>query len=196
MQETDMIQEDTSREEGMEAIDTRLEQKIGFDRIRKMISDRCATGYAAERAQTELFSTKENEIRKRLLLTDEMRLIVMFEDSFPTNGYIDCIDFLRLVERPTASIDLLSLRKLKTMLGTLEKVTGFFEDIRDGIYPNLKRMSQDIMHFPEIRRRIDTILDRFGEVKDTASDELYAIRKSLKETEGAISRRIQKSSNK
>lgn len=174
-----------------ENFDVRIEEKLGFDRIRKMIADRCSTTYASDRTATETFSTNPEEIRKRLLLTDEMRLIVMFEDSFPTNGYIDCIDFLRLVERPTASIDLLSLRKLKTMLGTLEKVTGFFEDIRDGIYPNLKRMSQDIMHFPEIRRRIDTILDRFGEVKDTASDELYAIRKSLKETEGAISRRIQ-----
>ena len=190
MQETDMIQEDTSREEGMEAIDTRLEQKIGFDRIRKMISDRCATGYAAERAQTELFSTKENEIRKRLLLTDEMRLIMMFEESFPSNGYIDCLDFLRPLERPSSAIDLLSLRKLRTMLETLRKVTSFFEGIKDEVYPNLKKMSSGIMEFPEVQRRTDSILDKFGDVRDTASDELYSIRKALKEKEGAISRKI------
>ena len=46
------------------------------------------------------------------------------------------------------------------------------------------------MGFPEVQRRIDTILDRYGEVKDTASDELYSIRKSLREKEGAISRRM------
>ena len=61
-------------------IDSRLEQKIGFDRIRQIISDKCSTSYAAERTATETFSNKPADIRKRLLLTDEMRLIMMFED--------------------------------------------------------------------------------------------------------------------
>ena len=81
-------------EEKKRTIDTRLEQKIGFDRIRRIISDRCSTSYAAERTATETFSTNPTHIRKRLLLTDEMRLIMMFEDSFPSGGFIDCIDFL------------------------------------------------------------------------------------------------------
>lgn len=171
-------------------IDARLEQKLGFDRVRKIIADRCSTMYAAERTATETFSTSTREIRKRLLLTDEMRLIMMFEDSFPSSGFIDAIDFLKPLEKSSAAIDLVSLRKLKTMLETLRKVIGFFEEIKDGVYPNLKKMSQPIMGFPEIQRRIDAILDRFGDVKDTASEELYNIRKSLREKEGTISRRI------
>ena len=171
-------------------IDSRLEQKIGFDKIRQIISDRCSTAYAAERTATETFSTNPSHIKKRLLLTDEMRLIMMFEDSFPSGGFIDCIDFLKPLERSSSAIDLISMRKLKTMLDTLRRVTSFFEGIKDGVYPNLKRMSAPIMGFPEVQRRIDTILDRYGDVKDTASDELYNIRKSLREKEGAISRRI------
>jgi DNA mismatch repair protein MutS2 len=171
-------------------IDTRLEQKIGFDKVRQIISDRCSTAYAAERTATETFSTNPSHIRKRLLLTDEMRLIMMFEDSFPSGGFIDCIDFLKPLERSSAAIDLISLRKLKTMLETLRKVTSFFEGIKDGVYPNLKRMSAPIMGFPEVQRRIESIIDRYGDVKDTASDELYNIRKALKEKEGAISRRV------
>ena len=171
-------------------IDTRLEQKIGFDRIRHIISDRCSTAYAAERTATETFSTNPTHIRKRLLLTDEMRLIMMFEDSFPSGGFIDCIDFLKPLERSSSAIDLISLRKLKTMLETLRKITSFFEGIKDGVYPNLKRMSAPIMGFPEVQRRIESIIDRYGDVKDTASDELYSIRKSLREKEGAISRRV------
>ena len=177
-------------EERRTVIDTRLEQKIGFDRIRKIISDRCSTSYAAERTATETLSTKEGQIRKRLLLTDEMRLIMMFEDSFPSGGFIDCIDFLKPLENPSSAIDLVSLRKLRTMLDTLRKVTNFFEGIKEGIYPNLKRMSAHVMNFPEVQRRIDVIVDRYGDVKDTASDALYEIRKSLHEKEGAISRRM------
>ena len=171
-------------------IDTRLEQKLGFDRVRQIISDRCSTSYAAERTMTETFSTNPVHIRKRLLLTDEMRLIMMFEDSFPSGGFIDCIDFLKPLERSSSAIDLISLRKLKTMLDTLRRVTAFFEGIKDGVYPNLKRMSDPIMGFPEVQRRIESIIDRYGDVKDTASDELYNIRKSLRDKEGAISRRV------
>ena len=171
-------------------IDARLEQKIGFDRIRQIISDRCSTGYAVERAASETFSTNPSHIRKRLLLTDEMRLIMMFEDSFPSGGFIDCIEFLKPLERSSSAIDLLSLRKLKTMLETLRKVTSFFDDVKEGVYPNLKRMSAPILGFPEVQRRIESIIDRYGDIKDTASDELYSIRKSLHEKEGAISRRM------
>ena len=171
-------------------IDSRLEQKIGFDRIRQIISDKCSTSYAAERTATETFSNKPADIRKRLLLTDEMRLIMMFEDSFPSGGFIDCIDFLKPLERNSAAIDLISLRKLRTMLDTLRKVTSFFEGIKDGVYPNLKRMASHVLAFPQIQHRIEAILDRYGDVKDTASDLLYEIRRSLREKEGAISRRM------
>ena len=174
----------------MERIDTRLEYKIGFDRIRQIISDKCSTTYAAERTANERFSNKASEIRKRLVLTDEMRLIMMFEDGFPSGGFIDCIDFLKPLERSSSAIDLISLRKLRTMLDTLRKVVGFFEGVKDEVYPNLKRMSAHILAFPEVQRRIDTIIDRYGDVKDTASDELYEIRRSLRDKEGTISRRI------
>ena len=176
--------------EKISIIDRRLEQKIGFDRIRQIISDRCSTSYASERTAEERFCSDAAEIRRRLLLTDEMRLIMMFEDSFPSGGFIDCIDFLKPLERSSSSIDLLSLRKLRTMLDTLRKVTAFFSSVKDEVYPNLKRMSAGILSFPEVHRRIDNIIDRYGEVKDTASDELYDIRKSLREKEGAISRRM------
>jgi len=171
-------------------IDKRLEQKIGFDRIRQIISDRCSTEYAAERTATECFSTDLSVIRKRLLLTDEMRLIMMFEDSFPSGGFIDCIGFLKPLEMSSSAIDLISIRKLRTMLDTLRKVTSFFNGVKDEVYPNLKRMASPIMGFPEVQRRIDLIIDRYGEVKDTASDELYEIRRSLRDKEGAISRRM------
>ena len=181
-------------EEGIEMektpIDSRLEQKLGFDRMRKAIADRCSTSYAADKVSEERFSSDADEIRRRLLLTDEMRLIVMFEESFPSNGFVDCLGFLKPLAQPLSGIDLLSLRKLKTMLETLSKIISFFDGIKDGIYPNLKKMSAGIMQFHEIRRRIDTILDRYGDVKDTASDELFEIRRSMKEKENAISRRI------
>ena len=171
--------------------DTRLEAKLGFDRIRTLIADRCSTEYAAQRVATEAVLTDPAKIRRRLLLTDEMRLVVMFEENFPTNGYIDCLPFLTPLQKEGSSIDILSLGKLRTMLETVRKVTAFFHGIKDGIYPSLKRMAAPVGSFPDIQKRIDAILDRYGEVKDTASDALLTLRKSLREKESALSRRAQ-----
>ena len=115
------------------------------------------------------------------MLTDEMRLIMMFEDSFPSSGFIDCMNFLIPLEKSSAAIDLISLRKLRTMLDTLRKVISFFDEVKDGVYPNLKRMSAPIMGFPHVQARIETILDRYRELQDTASDELYSIRRALRD---------------
>ncbi len=170
-------------------IDKRLEEKLGFSRVRTAISDRCSTDYAAERVATEEFSCEAKEIQQRLAATDEMRLILMFEENFPTSGYIDCIGFLEAIGKD-ASIDQLSLGKLRTLLDTQRKILHFFRGIKDGIYPCLKKAADSVLSFPEVVRRIDGILDKYGEIKDSASDALFDIRRSIREKELNVSKRI------
>ena len=170
-------------------MDGKLELKLGFDKVRQAIQDRCSTDYAATRVADEEFSTDGAEIHRRHLLTDEMRLILMFEDNFPTSGYIDALPFLEPIGK-NASIDLLSLGKLRTLLETLRKALNFFHSIKEGIYPNLQHLASGITAPAEVSRRIDSILDRHGEMKDTASDELYSIRRSIKDKEINISKRM------
>lgn len=172
-----------------QGIDSRLESKLGFDRVRTIISDRCMTDYAAQRVAEELFSTDPAIIDTRLSLADEMRLVMMFEENFPTTGYIDALPFLEPLQKDGSCIDALSLAKLKTTVDTIRKVTAFFSSIKDGIYPHLKRLASPIRHFPEVLRRIEQILDKYGEIKDTASDKLFEIRKDIRSKESSISKR-------
>ena len=170
-------------------MDARVEAKLGFDKVRAAIGARCSTEYAATRVAEEEFSTNGEEIRRRHLLADEMRLILMFEDGFPTAGYIDAIPFLEPIGK-SASIDLLSLGKLRTLLDTLRKALHFFHTVKEGIYPNLQHLAAGIQAPAEVMQRIDAILDRHGDIKDTASDELYKIRRSIKDKEINISKRM------
>ena len=167
----------------------RIEAKLGFDKVREAIQARCSTDYAAARVVGEDFSTDGAEIHRRQLLTDEMRLILMFEENFPTAGYIDAIPFLEPIGG-NASIDLLSLGKLRTLLDTLRKALHFFHTVKEGIYPNLQHLAVGISAPAEVISRIDGILDRHGEIKDTASDELYRIRRSIKDKEIGVSKRM------
>lgn len=167
----------------------RLEAKIGFDKIRETISNRCQTEYATRRVAEEEFSSDEDIISERLAITDEMRLVVMFEDSFPTTGYIDALPFLEPLEKSGSCIDVPSLGKLSTLLEISRKLGYFFSSIKDGVYPLLKKRVNKMASYPEIRRRIETILDKYGEIKDSASPELLHIRTELKNKEEAVSKR-------
>ena len=170
-------------------MDARLEAKLGFDKVRAAIEARCATEYAAKRVAEEEFCTDGTEIHRRHLLTDEMRLILMFEENFPTSGYIDAIPFLEPIAGH-ASIDLLSLGKLRTLLDTLRKSLHFFHTVKEGIYPNLQHLAAGISAPADVIRRIDAILDRHGEIKDSASEELLRIRRSIREKELGVSKRM------
>ena len=169
--------------------DATLEAKLGFDKIRKTISDRCMTDYAAEKVAGEEFSADASVIGRRLKLTDEMRLVMMFEENFPSTGYIDAIPFLSALEKPGSCIDVLSLGKLKTATDTIRRILHFFESIKDEVYPELKRMASPVRSFPEVQRRIEGILDKYGDIKDSASDKLQEIRSAIRSKEAAISKR-------
>ena len=167
-----------------------LEQKIGFDKVREKIAAKCATQYAARKVAAEQISHDGGEIMFRLRLTDEMRLICLFEDSFPAGGYHDTKAFLLPLQAENTSIDLPSMRILRTSLDTLRRILAFFRECKDDLYPTLRQISASVSYEPEIGRRIEAILDRSGEVRDTASPELGEIRRALRSKEGQVSRRI------
>ena len=169
----------------------KIESKLGFDKLRESVAGRCSTGFGRDRALSEEVSVLSQEIERRQGLTDEMRVILMFESSFPSSGFVDCIPFLVPLRSPFSHIDLPSLVRLRSSLDVLRKVLGFFSNGKEGQFPLLKDMSSGVAYFPEVSRRIDEIIDRYGEVRDNASDGLYAIRRSIKDKEGAVSRRIQ-----
>ncbi len=174
----------------------KIEQKLGFKKIREQIAGRCSTNYAKQRAGEEEVSCKKETIDKRLCLTDEMRVISIFEQSFPRNGYVDTIHFLKPLETPSAVISLNDMISLKQFLTTLKELTLFFREdkLNSGKsqkYPNLFKLAAPVIYPPEILYRIDEIVDRHGEVKDTASPQLQEIRRNLREKENSVSRRVQ-----
>lgn len=168
----------------------RLEQKLGFDRIRSMTESRCSTSLAKERCGSDLFSTSYEEIEEELSRTDEMRLIVMFESGFPDSGFVDTYPFLKHLEASSSFLDLNSVVRLRNSLDTIRQIVVFFKNTKDGQYLRLKKMAEPVVLYPEISRRIDAIVDKFGDMKDSASTELQTIRRAIKDKEGQISKRI------
>ena len=123
-------------------------------------------------------------------LTDEMRTILMMESGFPDSGFVDTLTFLKYLEAESYIIDLLSVSKLKNSLEALRLITLFFKNKKDDLYPALRELIRPVVLFPEVTRRIDSTVDRFGDIKDNASEDLQLIRRALRDIEGSISKKI------
>ena len=166
-----------------------LERKLGFDIVRETVRGKCATNGARRVVAEAEIMHAEGEIVQALRLTDEMRLICMFEDSFPTDGFVDMREFLLPLTSELSCISLPNLVLLQKGLDAIRRIVAFFKG-SSGVYPSLKKMSEPVMLYPEILRKIDSIINRHGEVRDNASPELAQIRADLKAKEKSISRTI------
>ena len=60
-------------------------------------------------------------------------------------------------------------------------------------YPNLIILVRQLYEEKHINPTVDRVIDRFGEVRDDASDVLYTIRKQIQHLRGKISRSFNKS---
>ena len=169
---------------------SRLENKLGFDKIRGAVEAGCSTNAARSVASDFTFMTDEESIRVAIEETDEMRVIQMLESGFPNDGYVDTIGFLRQLETEQYFLDTQSLFRLRQSLEATGAIIRFFKGTKEASYPYLKRLAEPVVNFPEVSRRIDVIVDKYGEIRDGASPGLLAVRREIKEKEGQISKRI------
>ena len=139
------------------------------------------------------FSTDFAFISNELDLVDEFVKIQQGETDFPANYFFDVRYSLKRIRPEGTWMDEKELFDLKRSLQTIHDIIRFFQPDEDGEikYPALTALAGDILVFPQLVGRIDTILDKFGKVKDSASPELQTIRREMTITMSNISRNLQ-----
>ena len=170
-----------------------FEQKTGFDKVRLLVSDKCLSPLGKERAAAMSFSTDYAFISNELDLVDEFVKIQQGETDFPANYFFDVRYSLKRIRPEGTWMDEKELFDLKRSLQTIHDIIRFFQPGEDEEikYPALTALAGDILVFPQLVGRIDTILDKFGKVKDSASPELQTIRREMTITMSNISRNLQ-----
>ena len=170
-----------------------FEQKTGFDKVRLLVSDKCLSPLGKERVAAMSFSTDYTFISNELDLVDEFVKIQQGETDFPANYFFDVRYSLKRIRPEGTWMDEKELFDLKRSLQTIHDIIRFFQPGEDEEikYPALTALAGDILVFPQLVGRIDTILDKFGKVKDSASPELQTIRREMTITMSNISRNLQ-----
>lgn len=172
-----------------------FEQKIGFDQIRQLLKLKCLSTLGEERVTEMSFSDDYEEIDEILNQVTEFVRIIQEEDGFPDQFFFDVRPSLKRVRIEGMYLDEQELFDLRRSLETIRDIVRFLqrseEDDESTIpYPSLKRLAGDIAVFPQLIGKIDSILNKYGKIKDNASSELSRIRRELASTMGGISRTL------
>ena len=170
-----------------------FEQKIGFDKIRQLISEKCLSSLGKEHVDKIKFSSKNEIVNKWLQQTDEFVRILNGDREFPVSYFIDVRYSLNRIRPEGTFMDEKELFDLKRSLQTINDIIRFFhpEKETDLIYPALTELAGNIPIFPSLIQKIDKILDKYGKIKDQASTKLTQIRKDMNATLSSISRNLQ-----
>lgn len=170
-----------------------FEQKIGFDKIRQLLSEKCLSPLGKERIEQAAFSDNYETIAQWLEQTDEFLRILKGEDEFPANFFFDVRYSLKRIRPEGTWLDEKELFDLKRSLQTINDIVRFLKPTEDEEikYPALTALAGEIMAFPRLVESIDTIIDKFGKIKDNASPTLARIRSEIASTLNGISRSLQ-----
>ena len=182
------------------------EQKIGFDQIRGRLTGLCLCSLGEGLVREMEFSANFDSIRRQVKQTMEMMRIVQGED-FPDQNFFDVRASLKRIRIQNTSFDVEELFCLQRSLLTIYNIVTFLQRCSDDepahalgeglhaasipLYPYLYALTQEVKTYPQMVKRIDQILDKFGHVKDTASPALLSIRQELASTAGSVSRALQ-----
>ena len=167
-----------------------FESKIGFDRLREQVSAGCTMPSARVKVAEQRFSTSPREIERRLTLADEMRSLLMMEYDFPSGDYPEVEAVVAKLRVEGSFLDVAEIALLQRALRTVGAVAGFIRQ-REAGYPTLYALTRRVALFPHLVERIDRVVDEREEVRDTASEELYALRRAIREREGQAAKRLQ-----
>ena len=170
-----------------------FEQKIGFDKIRNKIKERCLSPLGEEAVEQITFSTNYNNIIKMVEECNEFLSIIESEKDFPCDHFYDVRIALKRLKVVGTYIDTNELFDLRRSLSSIINIINF---LRVGVdeeriqYPRLKTLTDNIITFPDILKQADRIIDKFGYIKDSASPALYDIRREITSKVNSISRNL------
>lgn len=169
-----------------------LEEKIGFDRIRRMLKNECMTTLGEQMVDDMAFLKDVNAIHKELGLAWEFVLIKNEEDSFEVGFFTDLREPLQTIRPIGTWLSEKVFNELRKSLETLQRLSAFFSGERKEKYPYLTALATEVLLFPDLIQRIKRVFDDEGRMKDNASPELQKIRQALRQEQQTLSRRIQR----
>lgn len=173
-----------------------FEHKIGFDSVRSLIDEKCAGSWGVEEAEKISFSNDFDTIVASLTLINEMMSLITDSNALPVPVVIDLRHQFADTKAEGTFLETKDLIALKKNISTLRELVKFISDADPNRFPSLINFVKDTFTFANIENRIDSIINRFGDVKDNASPNLAQIRRDIIISQNSVSKIMRSVLNK
>ncbi|MBP5547264.1 MAG: Smr/MutS family protein [Bacteroidales bacterium] len=170
-----------------------MESKLSFDKIRDLIAAETTNRLAARMVEEMAFSNNAERVERQLRQTEEFRNILLMENSFPSQDYIDLTEELVRLKVANTIIDPEALVDFKVSLMTIGGCLKFL--LADGgeKYPMLYELARRVELDANILKRLNKIVNDKGEIFDDASPALLEIRRQMLRKRGEVDTQIGRS---
>ena len=119
--------------------------------------------------------------------------LASFDDDnrIPSHGFEDLSPAFKLLKIENSVLEITAFRNIAAASHTVNTLLVFLNKFKT-YYPSLLSLGSEIEINKEIKKEIDSVIDRFGEVRDNASENLYNLRKQIQALKGKISQSFNK----
>ncbi|UXX79047.1 Smr/MutS family protein [Reichenbachiella carrageenanivorans] len=159
-----------------------IEVKLGFDKIKQLIKDRCLSTLGEDYVDRLTLTTHTSKINEWMDQTREFIKILSSGSSFPQSNYTDVSPSLKRAELPGNFLDEDEFFDVKLVLGTLLKMLRFFEHHQED-YPVLSERVSHIDLGDSLYIELEKKIDEKGQLRDDASRELMSIRSAISKSQ-------------
>lgn len=170
-----------------------FENKIQFSEIRSLLKGYCLSQLGKDKVDVMAFGNDAELINTALRQTREFRRMQEETDDFPLQYFFDMRASIKRIRIEGTHLEENEIFDLRRSLETIAGIVRFLnrsDDDGNYDYPTLHALTENVLTFPDLIRRIDQILDKYGKIKDTASPRLAEIRSQLRKAEGSVSRTL------
>lgn len=168
------------------------DHQLEFHKIRELLSHYCQFAEAREKALVLRVHTRKEFVEHELRQTHEYRQLLANAIYFPNDYILNLTRELKLLGIPGAVLNTDDLQQLRKLSESIEKIFRWFDPERKQAYGALAALIKDTHYEKKIRELIDEVLDEYGQVKDSASDELKRIRQDLYRKRNELRRMFEK----
>lgn len=154
-------------------------QQLEFDKIKILLAGHCRTEYARYKAENLRIHTRKEFIEPELHQAYEYKLFFQNHLHFPDDAVINLNKELKLLSIEGAVFSGNQFLLIKKLTTYIQQIFRWFDNDRRIAFPFLALVINETYFEKAIVQLIDEVLDEDGNVKDTASEELAAIRMRL-----------------
>lgn len=158
---------------------------IEFYTVLNQMAEHCLTHLGTEKALQITPFRKKEDIMQALWLTNDYLASFENDNRIPNHGFEPITKEIQFLKIENSFLETGSFKKIKAISITSNDIIGFLKKFKE-YYPNLFEFSSPIPITNELTQQIDGIIDRFGDVKDNASDELFKLRQEINSVRGKI----------